>query len=330
MPGYVNTIGCRGYTFSIVGLIDAITAVPGVRCLDDCDEWCVGLPLEGIRLLDSTEIDLLQTDVNRQYRRQRAYAVSFACAFVGLYLLTIFLSNTVLFWLTACDAVVMAVFVLWLVSEPDSWLRRNRALQADITTGLVHTFRHGSCAGPLEVLPRSEVVYLSNEFSPKKWRRALISTTAKTPAISSIASEWLQPVLAGPTGRFYAGKRELSNAEVAEINRSVDVAWSTPKRHAIMYLLWTMFLLWLWRSGSSELLLACLAFTCFSIGRVVPDLSRAEALRRDAEAGLVIINRRASIQNGEFVPLGRPAEYLPQAQVKWTEGGQPAEWRKLS
>jgi hypothetical protein len=319
--------GC-GYTRSIVGLIEAITAVPNLRCLDDCDEWCVGLPFERIRVLDACELDLLQHDVNTQYRRQRAYAVSCACLFVLLYLSAILMSTSTLFWLTAIDGALMAVFVLWLVSDPASWLRRNRALQADILAGIVHCFHHEACAGSLEVLPRAEVVYTPNEFSPRKWRRAKIGSTAKIPAIASIATEWLQPV-EGSSGHFLAGKRALSRTEIGEISRCIEEAWSAPKRYGICCICWMMFVVWMWRSGSYNLFFGSIALTALGLVRLSPDVIRAVALLQDVKGGHVIINRRASIQDSAVVPIGTASEYLPKAREKWTEAGRLAEWRKF-
>jgi hypothetical protein len=295
--------------------------------LDDCDEWCVGLPLTGVRALDSAEIESLSTEVLSQYRRHRNYAVTFASVFAVLYLSTVAFFSPALFWLTAADGVLITIFVLWLVSDPHSWLRRYRALQADTSAGVVHCFHHAACAGPLEVLPRSEIVYFANDFSPKKWRLASITSTAKTPPFASIASEWLQPV-EGSAGRVLAGKRALSVTEKEEINRAIQTIWNVPKRRAVSYIVWMCFVAWLWRTGSHDLLFTAILLTGYSAMKVAPAVSRAVALRQDIELGQVVINQRSTRRNDQAILVGPVAEYLPHAKVKWTDGGQPAEWRK--
>jgi hypothetical protein len=311
-----------------VGFIDAITAVADPRALDDCDEWCAGLPLESVRVLDSAELDRLRETVNRQFARQQAASISIAVFFVGLYITTILFPTNIAFWMTVAAAVAIGSFVVWLFGDPDSWLRRYKNIQSDLDSGVVHCFQNCNSERALEMLPRSEIVYQANRVSPKKWHRSTIHAVAKTPQIASIAMDWLQPVQ-GSVGKFFCGKRSLSAAERQEISRWAEQVVQDKRRHALGYACWAAFLGWVSRFGSPDVFYAALAFTGYSGSRIVSELRTAAALKKDASTGKVVINRRATVTNGALKPVGTTAEFLPKAKLKWTEGGSPAAWRKL-
>jgi hypothetical protein len=312
-----------------VGLIEAITATNDRRSLDDCDEWCAGLPLTGTRLLESDELTLLRGRVNSQFSRQKFTSIGLTFVFAGVYITSILFPSPHIFWLTVAGAYLMAVFVIWLLLDPESWLRKYKVLQADLDAGIVHCFGTASDTGVLEVLPTSEIVYSSNAVSPKGGRRAAITAVAKTPAIASIAVEWLEPVNGG-TGRFFSGKRELSRAERSEIRRWTEAIFDHRRRHAVSYVCWAAFIGGLSRWGNPDLFYAALAVSGYVGSQMCTEIRLVMALKRDALGGIVVINRRAKVEDGKMTPIGSPAEFLPQAQLKWTDSGAPADWRKLT
>jgi hypothetical protein len=285
------------------------------------------MPLEGVRMLDNDELALLRDHVDSQFTFQQIVSISASVLFVALYIATVIFPNPVIFWLMAGAAALMGMFVIWLLSNRGSWLRRYKSLQADLVSGVVHRFRREGIAESFEVLPVSEVVFRSNGHSPKKWRRAPIIAVAKTPPIASIAADWLQPI-DRPVGRFFSGKRNLSGAEREEIRRWAVEVLDHRRRHAVSYVCWAAFLGWLSRWGYPDLFYAALAVASYTGSKICSEIRLFLALQRDAKVGTVIINRRAKAKDGGIEPIGAPSEFLPSAQLKWTEDGSPAEWRK--
>jgi hypothetical protein len=312
-----------------VGFIDAIISVPAPRCLDDCDEWCAGLPLKSVRLLDSAELVTLRAQVNHRFAWQRGISISTAFVFAGTYVATILFPNPIDFTLMTFAGSMMGIFVVWLLSDSGSWLRRYKALETDLAFGVVHCFEQLDRQSTLEVLPTSEVIFCSSTRALKKWRRTEIIAVAKTPPIASIASEWLQPVQ-GVVGSFFSGKRSLSSAERSEIRRWAGQVLDHRRRHAVSYVCWAVFLGWLSRWGNPDVFFAAIAFTGYSGSKMCSDLRLFLALKRDADGGVVVINCRARIKGGTLEAVGHSAEFLPAARLKWTDDGEQAEWRRLS
>jgi len=311
-----------------VGLIDAITSVAAPRCLDDNDEWCAGLPLERVRTLDSDELGLLREQVSAQFSVQQFTSITGAVLFASLYLATVLFPIPILFWLLAASAGLLGIFVVWLICDPGSWLRRYKSVHADLDRGVIHRFREDKTGQTLEILPCSEIIYQSNKKSLKKWQRATVAVVARTPAIASIATEWLQPVNQGKVGRFFSGKRSLTSSERDEIRHWASQVLDHRRRHAVSYVCWAAFLGWLSRWGNLDLFYAGLAITGYTCSRMFGEVKLCLALKRDANFGSVIINRRATLLDGALVPVGSTSEFLPSAQMKWTEDGTPSEWRK--
>jgi hypothetical protein len=279
-------------------------------------------------MLDSDELAVLHKEVAVQFGRQRIVSISAAFAFAGLYIAADLYPATVTFSLMSIAASIMVVFVVWLIYDPEGWLRRYKALQLDLSSGIVHCFCTDGSVEFLEILPQSEIIFYSEKRPLKKWHRATITAVAKTPPISSIASEWLLPVDVS-LGQFFSGKRDLSSAERDEIHRLAGQALEQRRRHALSYICWSILLVWLSRENNPCLFYVALAITAYMVSQIASEIRLCFALKKDASEGFVVISCRAKVEDGSMKQVGRPSEFLPGAQLKWTEGGDPAEWRKL-
>jgi hypothetical protein len=279
-------------------------------------------------MLDGGELLLLRKQVALQFKWQRGFSFCVSLAFVALYFTTNIYPAPITIFLMSAGALFMVLFVVWLLTDQGSWLRRYKSLQLDLSSGIVHRFQSSESGPALEVLPRSEVVFSSSGKLPRKWRRVIISEVAKTPPIASIATEWLLPV-EGIAGKFFSGKRNLSVAERDEIRRWAGQVLDQRRRYAFTYVCWAAVVYWLSRGSSLDLFYAALAVTGYAAMRIYSEIRLYYDLRRDADDGIVVINCRAKVEDGSLKPVGSASEFLPAARLKWTEGGFAAKWRKL-
>lgn len=210
----------------------------------------------------------------------------------------------------------------------------------------------------IEVLPLSHRLWLRDGQVVGGWEEAHWSEVATAPHFASMAAAWVEPLRAPSRSSQEPqildsnqhGQRDLSAAEISELQRRARKAWLRP--------FWPAFFLTLWlciplsirlftnepiRNGPMAFLL--LFFTGLAYYALLQGLVAAWSLRKDIEIGIAVILRvPVSILYG-FVSNGTPPaptpedgtpqeantviEILPYSRLDWTENGKPAAWRKI-
>jgi hypothetical protein len=314
----------------------------------DTEVWAAGRRRTGQRSLSEAE----RGEIDRLARRHRRRGVAMLLSGPAVFLLC------VAAWLLVPEAnlglalLSTGLFVgLLLLGVPMAiasrrWFSAGRTLFRDARAGVVDCFEGRREAGSspagapedldprtadLEILPHSALVWRARGerlAAPSYLERFRV---AALPDAARVAAEWTEPVRTRDGDLIHVNRRDLSPAERTELARIANRLAFGPGWIVGVAAAWFVLVLLAnvgrgtWGEQAVALALPGLA-TGVTAARLARDLRLAARLRRDGEAGQVVIVRGPT---GESTPgmLGPPIEYLATSGFLWTSSGHPAGWR---
>lgn len=190
----------------------------------------------------------------------------------------------------------------------------------------------------LEVLPASGLVWRANGAAPKRWLRAVRAETASVPDYAAIAAEWVEPVDHSREDALHVGRRELSQAEQAELKCHLKRLTVRPTALTLVLTGWLGWIAWsaLVPRGTPleeqplPLIAALLMLTGQAYFNLIRCVRLGKRFARDLRAGGVVIVRTPRTQPGPVEMDGRlspPDEFLLTSGILWNQAGIPAPWR---
>jgi hypothetical protein len=235
------------------------------------------------------------------------------------------------------------------------WLTRSRCYARDLRTGAVKRFSEQgaeAAAESVEVLPVSHRLWTRNDARVVRWTTAYWGELAAVPAMSAIASQYLQPSGQDGDRILFTNRRDLSKAEVGEIRGIARAIWVKPLLLAAGLTLWSSLGVTSFVLGHMHNWFNIASFVFLSVYAVVANIlfiNRAlmgMKLSRDAGQAfvtLIKIEHAAAAASQQIVESNFPSEeldgaasaavvteVLPVSSLVWLSGGKPPPWRQIA
>ena len=321
--------------------------------------WSAGLPLRGSRPLSDEERADLEARRSRFQRQGLAALLGVPCAFLLFFLLAPLTPHPSAAAL-ALPLILLTVATPLLALTARDCLLLARDLRRDLADGRADRFegpigatavdgtlrrlvraglleKGGSDPQWFEVLPASGLVWHANGGRPRQWIRAAYAETANLPTYAGIAAEWVESVDNTREDAFHVGRRDLSEAETAELRRhqrrivTRPVALGLLLNAALAATLWALYAGMVREPHHLFLFAVLFAATLQVSVSMVKCIVLGVKLARDLRVRIAVIVRTPSLlpQPDGSSALLAPDEFLGCSGVLWTRSGRPAPWRLL-